>query len=73
MSEHAPPITVTVKTFCALSGIGKTKAFEMIKDGTLESIKIGNNRLIVMESFWRLVRQGSPETANNGGGNGGKV
>jgi excisionase family DNA binding protein len=61
------PITATVKTFCQLSGLGKTKVFEMIADGTLDTIKLGARRLIVMESYRRLiaaqVRSGSPEVS----------
>ncbi len=68
---RATPITATVKTFCELSGLGRTKVFEMLKDGTLESVKIVNCRLIIMESYLRLVR--SLRTASNGGNDGGKA
>lgn len=49
------PITATVKTFCQLSGLGKTKVFEMIADGTLDTIKLGNRRLVVVASYQRLI------------------
>jgi hypothetical protein len=50
------PITANVRAFCAMSGLGKTKVTEMIADGTLDSVLIGGRRLILVESYRRLVR-----------------
>jgi hypothetical protein len=49
------PITATVKTFCRLSGLGKTKVFQMMADGTLDTIKLGTRRLIVIASYQRYI------------------
>jgi excisionase family DNA binding protein len=51
------PITATVKTFCELSGLGKTKVHEMIADGTLEAVKVGARRLIVIASYQRYLEE----------------
>lgn len=52
MSE---PITVTVREFCRLSGLGKTTVFKMVGDGRLERIRVGHRTLIVMASYRRLI------------------
>jgi len=50
-------ITTTVTKFAKLSGIGKTKVYELLADGKLRGVKIGRNRLIVIESYVDYVRQ----------------
>lgn len=54
-SENLPPITVSVDEFQRLSGLGPTKTWALIKDGKLESVKIGRRRLITYESAQRLL------------------
>lgn len=48
-------ITAPVKEFCALSGLGRTRVYELIGSGELESITIGKRRLIVLDSYRRLI------------------
>lgn len=48
------PLAVTVKTGARISGLGATMLYALISDGTLESFKIGNRRLIVYSSLKRL-------------------
>ena len=50
-------ITATVREFCALTGLGVTKTYELMGVGDLESIKIGKRRLIVMDSYRRLIER----------------
>jgi hypothetical protein len=58
-------ITAPVGEFCRLSGLGKTKVYEPLGDGTLVSITVGKRRLIVLDSYRKLVeRQGSVALAN---------
>jgi hypothetical protein len=53
-------ITAPVGKFCQVSGVGKTKVYELLGDGTLVSIKVGKRRLIVLDSYRKLMeRQGS--------------
>jgi excisionase family DNA binding protein len=40
-------ITTPVGEFCRLSGLGRTKVYELLGKGTLASITIGKRRLIV--------------------------
>ena len=41
-------ITAPVGEFCALSGLGRSKVYELIGDGSLESFTLGKRRLIVI-------------------------
>jgi hypothetical protein len=50
-------ITAPVGAFCAMSGIGRTKVYEMLGDGLLDSITIGKRRLIVLDSYRRLIER----------------
>jgi excisionase family DNA binding protein len=38
-----------------LTGIGKTKIFELIADGTLETTTVGRRRLILYASLQKLI------------------
>jgi hypothetical protein len=60
------PLTVTVKITRQITGLGNTKIYELIGDGTIESFKIGNKRLIVFASLERLpTSTKSTETPEN--------
>ena len=50
-------ITVPVGEFCRLAGIGRSLVYEMIGDGRLDSITIGKRRLIVLDSYRRLIER----------------
>jgi excisionase family DNA binding protein len=55
-SVQAPrPLSVRVADASRLTGIGKTKLFELIADGTLETTSIGRRRLILYRSLQRLI------------------
>lgn len=47
------PISVTVKDACRLIGVGKTTAYELIKAGIWEKVKIGRKTVITMASLKR--------------------
>jgi excisionase family DNA binding protein len=48
-------ITSRIDDFSRLSGIGRSKVYEMIAAGEIESVYIGGRRLIVVDSWRRLV------------------
>ena len=50
-------ITAPVDKFCILSGLGKNTVYQMIGDGRLASIKIGRRRLVVVDSYRRLIQE----------------
>lgn len=49
------PICVTVADACRLSGLGRTKIYELISQNQLESTVVGCRRLIRYESLDRLL------------------
>lgn len=51
------PITVTVAGAKKAIGIGHTKLYELINDGTLQTVKIGRRTLIRTDSIRALVGQ----------------
>ena len=60
------PLTVSVKTAQQIIGVGNTTMYELIGDGRVESIKMGNKRLILFASLERLVTpSNSSQTSHN--------
>jgi excisionase family DNA binding protein len=48
-------ISTTIGDFCRLSGIGRSRVYELLDAGTLESVKIGKRRLILIDSYRKLI------------------
>jgi excisionase family DNA binding protein len=56
MHNHpAKPITVTVANAIALSGIQRTKLYELINQGKIKTITIGRRRLVIYSSLEELA------------------
>jgi len=55
------PISVRIPEACRLTGIGRSKLYELIVAGEIEIVKIGSITLIPMSSLERLI-----EGARNG-------
>lgn len=51
-------LTVKVATAAKLLDIGKTRIFQMIRDGELESVMIGGTRMVHYDSLLRLRDNG---------------
>ena len=49
------PITTTVSGACAMIGIQKTKLYELIGSGAVESVLVGRRRLVKVKSLIQLV------------------
>ena len=49
------PLSVRIPIAMKLTGIGRTKLYELIASGDLEIIKIGSATLVTMNSLRRLV------------------
>ena len=47
-----------VQPFCQSIGIGRTKFYELVRDGKIKTVVIGGRRLIPAEEAQRLVREG---------------
>jgi excisionase family DNA binding protein len=53
--RHLPILAVRIADAARLTGIGKTKLFEPIADGTLETTHVGRRRLILYRSLCQLI------------------
>jgi excisionase family DNA binding protein len=47
-------ISCTITEASQVTGLGRTKIYEAISDGRLESVKLDNRRLVVVASLLRL-------------------
>ena len=59
MSGHQPvePICVRVNDAARMIGVGRTKLYELISSGEVETIKIGNATRVTTASLHELVKQ----------------
>lgn len=68
MKHPAPPVpaqlalplerlTVRIPTAIELTGIGRTKLYELIRSGEIETVKVGRCTLIIAESLKRLIER----------------
>jgi hypothetical protein len=49
------PLTVTVGTALKISGLGRTKLYELINNGLIKTITIGRRRLVVYSSLEEMT------------------
>lgn len=49
------PITVTVPTALAVTGLGRTKFYELVKQGRIRTVAIGRRTLVVYASLEELT------------------
>lgn len=55
--EALKPVSVTVNDACRITGLGRTKVYELIADGPLKSVAIGRRRLVLYASIEALLEQ----------------
>jgi hypothetical protein len=55
LEPQIPVLAVRISDATRLAGIGKTKLFELIANGTLETTTVGRRRLILYRSLRRLI------------------
>ena len=58
-SHHFEPITVRIPAAMRMTGIGRSKLYELIKAGDVEIVKVGTSTLVKVESLRRLLGDGS--------------
>lgn len=59
LDPHVEPLTVRIPMAIQLTGIGRSKLYELIGAGEIETIKIGSMRLIPMASLRALIERAS--------------
>lgn len=52
------PLAYDIAAACRVSTIGKTRIYELIKEGRLESRRIGRRRVVLADSLRRLLAEG---------------
>jgi hypothetical protein len=55
MEPILDPITVTIPTALRMSGLGRTKLYEMMSRREIDSVTIGTRRLVVLASLRRRL------------------
>lgn len=50
------PIAVTVADACHITGLGRTKVYELIAQQKLKAVAVGRRRLVLVESIEALLR-----------------
>src|SRR5215469_13383702 len=50
-------ITAPIGPFCRDNGVGRTKVYELIGDGEIESVTIGRKRYIIIQSYIEFLRR----------------
>jgi hypothetical protein len=55
------PITASIPAFCRISGVGRSKAYELINSGAVKTVRIGKRQFIVLSSFHELISRQLPE------------
>ncbi len=59
-SADLPPITLRIADACRITGIGRSKFYELIKDGEIKVIKVGAITLVPMTSIDALLQRDRP-------------
>jgi excisionase family DNA binding protein len=49
------PFTTSIAETAQALGLGRTKTYELINEGRLETVKIGRRRLVKVQSIRRLL------------------
>jgi excisionase family DNA binding protein len=57
-SSETNRLAFRVRSFCESVGIGRTKFYELVRDGKIETVIIGGCRLVPADEAQRLVREG---------------
>ena len=59
------PITLRIADACRITGIGRSKFYELIKAGEIGVIKVGAITLVPMTSIDTLLQRGRPIAGNS--------
>ncbi|BBC74028.1 excisionase [Altererythrobacter sp. B11] len=60
MSQHSAPaaLTVRIKDACSMTGISRSKFYELIAAGEVEIVKIRAMTLVPVDSLKKLIESG---------------
>jgi excisionase family DNA binding protein len=55
------PTFISIRDLCVMLGIGRTKAYELVRDGHIQTAKIGRRRMVVRKSVCDFATQSIEE------------
>jgi hypothetical protein len=72
MNDHSTldPVTVTVPVALRLSGLGRTKLYDLIARREIETVRVGTRRLVVFRSLKARLTSDAATTATKEPGRG---
>ena len=50
-------VSATIAEFCRITGLGRSKVYQLLSSGLIDSIYIGKRRLILLDSYRKLIEQ----------------
>ena len=53
--EAPKPVSTTIDDACHITGLGRTKVYELIGEGKLKAVAIGRRRLVLYSSIEELI------------------
>lgn len=56
------PITVSIKKMCKLTGVKRSKAFGLARDGEVVRVKVGRKTLITYASIESLIERNAQKS-----------
>lgn len=68
-SGNLSPITLRIADACRITGIGRSKFYELIKAGEIDVIKVGAITLVPMSGIQALLERGRLGSAEHARGN----
>jgi excisionase family DNA binding protein len=51
------PITISISDMCAGVGCGRTKAYDLIRRGEVEAVKIGRRTVVTVASIEAMIKR----------------
>lgn len=55
--QEIKPLSVRISAAVKMTGIGRSKLYELIQEGAIDIVKIGSSTLIPVESLERLLER----------------
>lgn len=55
--QEIKPLSVRISVAVKMTGIGRSKLYELIQEGAIDIVKIGSSTLIPVESLERLLER----------------
>ena len=53
--EAPKPVSATINDTCHITGLGRTKIYELIAAGDLKTVRVGGRRLVLCASIEELL------------------